>query len=84
MPDIVVRHLGIYGWGRIGLRWPRGEQPFVLLVRSAGDDLTAYSGYCTHNGCALAQKEAELDCPCHGSRFDAANGEVLVRAATRR
>lgn len=60
-----------------------GEQPFVLLVRGAGDDLAAYSGYCTHNGCALAQKEAELDCPCHGSKFDAATGEVLVGPATR-
>lgn len=24
----------------------------------------------------------ELDCPCHGSRFDAANGEVLAGPAT--
>ncbi|SLM99857.1 Rieske (2Fe-2S) domain protein [Brachybacterium faecium] len=60
-----------------------GQQPFVLLVRGAGDDLTAYSGYCTHNGCALRQEEAELDCPCHGSRFDAATGEVLLGPATR-
>lgn len=60
-----------------------GEQPFVLVVRGTGEDLTAYSGYCTHNGCALRQDEAELDCPCHGSRFDAATGEVLVGPATR-
>lgn len=60
-----------------------GEQPFVLLVRGAGEDLAAYSGYCTHNGCALAQKDTELDCPCHGSKFDAATGEVLVGPATR-
>ena len=59
-----------------------GQQPFVLLVRGKGEDLTGYSGYCTHNGCALRQEETELDCPCHGSRFDAANGEVLVGPAT--
>lgn len=60
-----------------------GQEPFVLIVRGAGEDLTAYSGYCTHNGCALRQEETELDCPCHGSRFDAATGEVLVGPATR-
>ncbi|WP_394215562.1 ubiquinol-cytochrome c reductase iron-sulfur subunit [Brachybacterium vulturis] len=60
-----------------------GQQPFVLIVRGAGDDLTAYSGYCTHNGCALSQEETELDCPCHGSRFDAETGEVLRGPATR-
>lgn len=59
-----------------------GQQPFVLLVRGSGEDVTAYSGYCTHNGCALRQDEMELDCPCHGSRFDAANGEVLLGPAT--
>ena len=60
-----------------------GQQPFVLIVRGTGEELTGYSGYCTHNGCALRQEEQELDCPCHGSRFDAANGEVLVGPATR-
>ena len=60
-----------------------GQEPFVLIVRGDGEDITAYSGYCTHNGCALRQEEAELDCPCHGSRFDAETGEVLAGPATR-
>lgn len=59
-----------------------GQQPFVLIVRGSGEDIEAYSGYCTHNGCALRHAETELDCPCHGSRFDAATGEVLVGPAT--
>lgn len=58
-----------------------GQQPFVLIVRGTGEELTGYSGYCTHNGCALRQVETELDCPCHGSRFDATTGEVLVGPA---
>src|SRR5699024_1843097 len=60
-----------------------GQEPFVLIVRGDGEDITAYSGYCTHNGCALRQEDAELDCPCHGSRFDAETGEVLAGPATR-
>lgn len=60
-----------------------GKEPFVLLVRGAGEDIAGYSGYCTHNGCALRQEEKELDCPCHGSRFDATTGDVLVGPATR-
>ncbi|UVY83596.1 Rieske (2Fe-2S) protein [Brachybacterium sp. NBEC-018] len=59
-----------------------GERPFVLLVRGDGEDVSGFSGYCTHNGCALAQHEEELDCPCHGSRFDALTGEVLRGPAT--
>src|SRR5699024_3462998 len=55
-----------------------GQEPFVLIVRGDGEDITAYSGYCTHNGCALRQEDAELDCPCHGSRFDAETGDVLA------
>lgn len=60
-----------------------GQMPFVLLVRGSGEDIAAYSGYCTHNGCALSQVQEELDCPCHGSKFDASTGEVLAGPATR-
>ncbi len=54
-----------------------GQQPFVALVRGTGEDITAFSGYCTHNGCALAKEQDELHCPCHGSGFDPSTGEVL-------
>lgn len=60
-----------------------GQQPFVAIARGTGEDIRAFSGYCTHNGCALRETEDELDCPCHGSRFDRASGEVLVGPATR-
>lgn len=59
-----------------------GQQPFVAIVRGTGEELTAFSGYCTHHGCAVQLAEAELDCPCHGSRFDAATGDVLSGPAT--
>jgi cytochrome b6-f complex iron-sulfur subunit len=43
----------------------------------------AYSLICTHEGCAASvQGGTEIDCPCHGSRFDA-NGNVINGPATR-
>lgn len=54
-----------------------GQQPFVAIVRGAGEEVTAFSGYCTHQGCGVSKNGDELDCPCHGSRFDAATGDVL-------
>lgn len=59
-----------------------GERPYVALVRGTGTDVKAMSGYCTHQGCALAVKDAELDCPCHGSSFNATTGAVLSGPAT--
>jgi cytochrome b6-f complex iron-sulfur subunit len=62
-----------------------GQQPYVAVVRGDGDDVTAMSGYCTHQGCAVALSEdgKELDCPCHGSRFDASSGEALSGPAPK-
>ena len=44
----------------------------------------AYSLICTHEGCAAAVQPGgmEIDCPCHGSRFDA-NGNVINGPAAR-
>lgn len=54
-----------------------GQQPYVAIVRGTGQDVRGMSGYCTHQGCAVAMKDGELDCPCHGSAFDASTGEPL-------
>ncbi|NGN68735.1 Rieske (2Fe-2S) protein [Streptomyces sp. A7024] len=52
------------------------KQQKIVLVREQGGGLKGYSAVCTHQGCTITNiKGDELICPCHGSRFDAANGE---------
>lgn len=50
--------------------------PLLIAQPSAGA-VVAFSAICTHQGCVVAAAGAEFDCPCHGSRYDAATGEVL-------
>lgn len=51
-------------------------KPIVVSQPSAGE-VVAFSAVCTHAGCTVAPQGKEFDCPCHGSRFDAATGDVL-------
>jgi Rieske Fe-S protein len=49
----------------------------VVLTRS-GEQIHAFSAVCTHQGCLVTRVAARaIDCPCHGSRFDATTGQVL-------
>ena len=55
------------------------------IAVAVGDEVVAYSSTCTHQGCTVAWNadEQTLDCPCHGSRFDPADGaKVLSGPAT--
>jgi Rieske Fe-S protein len=49
----------------------------ALIAQPTAGQVVAFSAICTHQGCVVAAAGAELDCPCHGSKFDAATGEVL-------
>lgn len=49
----------------------------VVVFRPDGSTAVAYSAICTHAGCAVAPDGAQLACPCHGSRFEAATGQVV-------
>ena len=51
-------------------------QPILISQPTAGA-VVAFSAICTHQGCIVAPANNELDCPCHGSRYDATTGEVL-------
>ena len=56
----------------------------VVVTRPAADDVRAFSAVCTHQGCTVdAVADGSIDCPCHGSSFDAATGAVRHGPATR-
>ena len=55
--------------------------PVVVAQPTAGE-IVGFSARCTHQGCAVTVAGGELDCPCHGTRFDAVSGAVLAGPAT--
>ena len=54
----------------------------VLVARPDGTGVVAFDARCPHQGCSVRSTEAGLVCPCHGSAFEAATGEVLEGPAT--
>src|SRR5262245_62999663 len=54
------------------------EAERVVLVRPAQDEILGYSSVCTRAACVLTVLSADrLQCPCHRSVFDTADGSVL-------
>jgi nitrite reductase/ring-hydroxylating ferredoxin subunit len=49
----------------------------IIVARPTADTAVAFSAICTHQGCTVAPAGSELDCPCHGSRYNATTGKVL-------
>src|SRR5947207_14454211 len=43
----------------------------VIVARPSESAAAAFSAICTHQGCTVAPKGADLVCPCHGSVFNA-------------
>ena len=52
-----------------------GGEPVLLAQPSAGE-VVAFSAICTHQACVVAAAGSKFECPCHGSIFDAATGDV--------
>ncbi|WP_327366128.1 Rieske (2Fe-2S) protein [Streptomyces sp. NBC_01217] len=60
-----------------------GDQGVVVTQPKAGE-FKAFSSKCTHQGCAVSSvSDGTINCPCHGSKFDLATGEVAAGPATQ-
>lgn len=55
----------------------------ILLAQPVAGTIVGFSAICTHQGCVVLPAKTEFDCPCHGSRFDAATGAVLKGPAQK-
>ncbi len=55
----------------------------IIISRPTATTVAAFSAICTHQGCTVAPAGKELDCPCHGSVYNVATGEVIQGPAPR-
>ena len=47
----------------------------VLVARPTSTTAACFSAICTHQGCTVAPDGKQLQCPCHGSVYDAFTGK---------
>lgn len=55
----------------------------ITLARPSVGTVAAFSAVCTHLGCTVNAGGPQLNCPCHGSVFNAFTGQVLQGPAPR-
>ena len=55
----------------------------LIVSHPAKGKVAAFSAICTHQGCPVKPVGESLDCPCHGSKFDYATGEVTQGPANK-
>lgn len=59
------------------------EEKLVVTQPTAGS-FRCFTAVCTHQGCLVNKVEAgTIDCPCHGSKYQVADGAVAHGPATR-
>jgi Rieske Fe-S protein len=59
------------------------EKAEVVLTKDQSGTLHAFSAVCTHQGCTVSEVSGgTINCPCHGSRFDASTGAPVAGPAS--
>lgn len=54
----------------------------LVLTKDASGKVCAFSAICTHQGCVVTNVgDGTINCPCHGSKFDASTGERVAGPA---
>ncbi len=54
-----------------------------VIIRKESKSIRVYSASCTHLGCKInSEKEKQLICPCHGSKFNF-DGDPVVGPAVK-
>ncbi|MGH3211310.1 MAG: Rieske (2Fe-2S) protein [Trebonia sp.] len=58
--------------------------PQVVVTQPTAGEFRAFSAVCTHMGCIVNQiSNGTIDCPCHGSQYSIATGDVVTGPAPR-
>ena len=56
----------------------------VVVTQPNSGDFKAFSAVCTHMGCIVSTiSNGTIDCPCHGSQYSIATGDVVAGPAPR-
>jgi len=56
----------------------------VFITQPTSGDFRAFDARCTHAGCAVtAVVMQEIECPCHGAKYNFETGEVISGPAPR-
>jgi Rieske Fe-S protein len=58
------------------------KEQSLVLTKDASGKVCAFSAICTHQGCVVTEVgDGTINCPCHGSKFDASTGERVAGPA---
>lgn len=56
----------------------------IVVTQPTAGEFKAFSATCTHQGCTVGSVDGgTINCPCHGSKFNIADGAVAKGPATQ-